>query len=186
MLAHKHVSHRRTKVSVVIAHVCSLSAHKSVPCWRISEPTVARKRVSLFAEAFLHKCVLSWRTMSAHTSVPCWRTSVSTVGHKSVPCWRISGPKVVCKRVSLLAHKRFYPWRTNVSCLGAQAYSLSAQTSVPCWRTSVSTVGQKSVPCWRTSVFTVAAQECLKKKTILGGRLTCVGVLAICLGFTLV
>ena len=74
--------------------------------------------------------------------------------------------------------------RTQLFFVGTQACPLSAHKtvpvaqerpplahkSVPCWRIIIASVDSQCVPCWRTSVFTVvAAQECSKRKTILGG-----------------
>ena len=60
---------------------------------------------------------------------------------------------------SLSAHKCVYCWRTRGFLVGAQVFSLSAYTSVPCRRTSVITVGQ-AAPNWSTNVFTVGARKC--------------------------
>ena len=125
--------------------VCLLSAHKTVPCWRISVPTVgAQESFSVGAKG----CSLSARRarvssglfpVSARTSVHCLRTIVFTLGaHES----------------SLLAQKRAHCRRTRVSLIvGAQVCSLSAHTSAPCWRTSASTVDMQDCPRWRRTAL---------------------------------
>ena len=110
------------------AQACSLSARKSVPCWRIIVSSVGTHKCSLLAYKRVH-CRRT-KLFLAHMRMHCRRTQLFLVGTQA--CSRVF--TVGASSCPLSAHTC---WRTRASTVAAQKCSSLARKCVPCRPASV-------------------------------------------------